>query len=74
MADVLRRMVLEGEGMAWLPKSLIEPELASGTLVPAGGASWTVELELRVYRDAHNKDELIGRLWTHLESMYATPA
>ncbi len=74
MADVLRRMVLEGEGLAWLPKSLIEAELGSGALVPAGGASWIVELELRVYRDALNKDELLGRLWAQLESMYAVPA
>jgi DNA-binding transcriptional LysR family regulator len=70
MADVLKRMALEGEGIAWLPKSLIDSELASGTLVPAGGATWSVELELRVYRDASNRDELIGRLWTHLKSVY----
>jgi DNA-binding transcriptional LysR family regulator len=74
MADVLRRMALEGEGLAWLPKSLIEAELGSGALVPAGGASWTVELELRVYRDAVNKADLLGRLWAQLESLYAGPA
>jgi DNA-binding transcriptional LysR family regulator len=70
MADVLKRMALEGEGIAWLPKSLITSELESGTLVAAGGAGWTVELELRVYRDAFNRDELIGRLWSHLQSVY----
>jgi DNA-binding transcriptional LysR family regulator len=70
MADVLKRMALVGEGIAWLPKSLIASELASGTLVAAGGAAWTVELELRVYRDAFNRDELIGRLWSHLKSVY----
>jgi DNA-binding transcriptional LysR family regulator len=63
-------MALVGEGIAWLPKSLIASELAGGTLVAAGGAAWTVELELRVYRDAFNRDELIGRLWSHLQSVY----
>jgi LysR family transcriptional regulator, hypochlorite-specific transcription factor HypT len=71
MADVLRRVALEGEGIAWLPKSLIDADLASGTLVPAGGAAWTLELELRVYRDASNRDELLSRLWTHLQSVYS---
>jgi hypothetical protein len=48
--------------------------LASGALIAAGGTSWTIELALRVYRDALNRDELIGRLWTHLKSVYAAPA
>jgi DNA-binding transcriptional LysR family regulator len=70
MADVLKRMAVVGEGIAWLPNSLIAPELASGTLVAAGGAAWNVDLELRVYRDASNRDELLGRLWSHLKSVY----
>ncbi|MDB6101543.1 MAG: transcriptional regulator, LysR family [Gammaproteobacteria bacterium] len=70
MADVLKRMVLEGEGIAWLPRSLIDSELAGGNLIAAGGAAWTIELALRVYRDALNRDELTGRLWTHLKSVY----
>jgi DNA-binding transcriptional LysR family regulator len=70
MADVLKRMVLEGEGIAWLPRSLIDSELAGGNLIAAGGAAWTIELALRVYRDALNRDELTGRLWTHLKSIY----
>jgi LysR family transcriptional regulator, hypochlorite-specific transcription factor HypT len=69
MADVLKRMALEGEGIAWLPKSLIETELASGTLVAAGGAGWTLELELRVYRDVFNREDLVSRLWTHLKTL-----
>jgi DNA-binding transcriptional LysR family regulator len=70
MADVLKRISLEGEGIAWLPKSLIEAELKSGTLVAAGGATWTMELELRVFRDAFNREDLTGRLWAHLKTVY----
>jgi DNA-binding transcriptional LysR family regulator len=73
MADVLKRMALEGEGLAWLPRSLIEAELAGGALIASAGASWSVELELRVYRDLANRDELVGRLWTHLKSIYQAP-
>jgi DNA-binding transcriptional LysR family regulator len=66
MADVLKRMALEGEGIAWLPRSLIASELASGALVSAGDGAWLVELELRAYRDSFHRDELIERLWSHL--------
>jgi DNA-binding transcriptional LysR family regulator len=68
MADVLKRMALEGEGLAWLPQSLITSELASGALVSSGGAAWAVELELRVYRDSQNRNELLERLWSHMQS------
>jgi DNA-binding transcriptional LysR family regulator len=70
MADVLKRISLEGEGIAWLPKSLIEAELKSGALVAAGGSAWTMELELRVFRDAFNREDLTGRLWAHLKTVY----
>jgi DNA-binding transcriptional LysR family regulator len=63
-------MVLEGEGVAWLPRSLIETELTGGVLVAAGGVAWTTELELRVYRDVLNREDLVGRLWSHLKTVY----
>jgi LysR family transcriptional regulator, hypochlorite-specific transcription factor HypT len=68
MAEVLKKMVLEGEGIAWLPKSSIQTELQSGELVPAGGKEWTLEVELRVYRDASNRNEFIDTLWRYLRS------
>lgn len=40
MADVLKKLVLNGEGIAWLPKRLIGAELADGSLVPAGDKTW----------------------------------
>jgi DNA-binding transcriptional LysR family regulator len=73
MADVLKRMALEGEGVAWLPKSLIGAELASGALMVAGGDDWTVSLGLNVYRDSMNRDPLLARVWAHLKSAVPAP-
>jgi DNA-binding transcriptional LysR family regulator len=73
MADVLKRMVLEGEGVAWLPKSLITAELASGALASAGGDEWSVPLGLNVYRDSMNRDALLTRVWAHLKSTVPAP-
>jgi LysR family transcriptional regulator, hypochlorite-specific transcription factor HypT len=68
MAEVLKKLVIEGEGIAWLPKSAIVDELSRGTVVSAGPASWNLEVELRVYRDASNRSEFLDTLWQHLRT------
>ncbi len=68
MAEVLKKLVAEGEGIAWLPKSAIAAELAAGDLVPAGGADWNLQIELRVYRDSSNRSEFLDALWHHLRA------
>jgi hypothetical protein len=37
-------------------------------LVPAGASSWNLEVELRVYRDAANRNEFLDSLWQHLRA------
>jgi DNA-binding transcriptional LysR family regulator len=51
LASVLRTMVLDGRGIAWLPRTLVEEDLASGRLVAAAGDDWHVPLEIRLYRE-----------------------
>ncbi|WP_175912205.1 MULTISPECIES: LysR substrate-binding domain-containing protein [unclassified Burkholderia] len=68
MAEVLKKLVMEGEGVAWLPRSAIAAELAVGDLVPAGPAVWNLEIELRVYRDVSNRSEFLDTLWQHLRA------
>ncbi|CAN7459040.1 LysR substrate-binding domain-containing protein [Trinickia sp. LjRoot230] len=72
MAEVLKRLVVEGEGVGWLPKSSIIAELESGELVSAGRAQWQLEIELRVYRDASNHSEFIEKLWDHIRAASQT--
>lgn len=68
MADVLKQLALNGEGVAWLPQSLVAAELAERRLVPAGGASWQLTLELRLYRDRNNDMPRLKALWAYLEA------
>ncbi|WP_370869091.1 LysR family transcriptional regulator [Rhodoferax sp.] len=63
LASVLRTMVLDGRGIAWLPKSLIDEDLASGRLVPAASEEWCVELEIRLYRDRKPMARAAEALW-----------
>ncbi|WP_322015441.1 LysR substrate-binding domain-containing protein [Paraburkholderia sp. J12] len=71
MAEVLKKLVMEGEGIAWLPKSAIAAELAAGELVPAGPSGWNLDVELRVYRDASNRSEFLDTLWQHFRTAAA---
>jgi DNA-binding transcriptional LysR family regulator len=68
MAEVVKKLVMEGDGVAWLPQSTIARELAAGELVPAGPATWRLQIELRVYRDSSNRSEFLDGLWHHLRA------
>lgn len=50
LASVLRTMALDGRGLAWLPKTLIEEDLAAGRLVSISHGAWDVPLDIRLYR------------------------
>ena len=67
MAELLKKMTLAGEGIAWLPHSAIAGELARGELIAAGGGEWRMALEIRVYRDATQRNPLVSTLWKSLQ-------
>jgi LysR family transcriptional regulator, hypochlorite-specific transcription factor HypT len=51
LASVLRKMALDGRGIAWLPRTLIAEDIARGLLVEAAPTSWHIEVQIRLYRD-----------------------
>jgi LysR family transcriptional regulator, hypochlorite-specific transcription factor HypT len=51
LASVLRTMALDGRGLAWLPQLLVGDDIEAGRLVVAAPDDWTIELEIRLYRD-----------------------
>jgi DNA-binding transcriptional LysR family regulator len=71
MAELLKRMALNGHGMAWLPQRSVAEELASGKLTHAcvGSDAWSLELEIRVYRSLQNKRPALTRLWEKLTAI-----
>ena len=50
LATVLRSMAIEGRGVAWLPKSLIEDDLRQRRLIAAAPLSWRIALDIRIFR------------------------
>lgn len=62
-AVLLKTMALEGRGIAWLPLSLIEAELASGALVGAGTQTLNIPVEIRMYRQRAVMSDKAEALW-----------
>lgn len=63
LASVLRSMALDGRGIAWLPKSLIQEDLDAERLVVAASTDWMVDLEIRLYRDRAMIGRAAEALW-----------
>ena len=51
LASVLRTMALDGRGLAWLPQLLVGDDIEGGRLVVAAPEEWSIDLEIRLYRD-----------------------
>ena len=63
LAAVLRTMALDGRGIAWLPQSLIDADLAAGRLRRAGDAAWEVAIEIRLFRPRARLSEAAEQFW-----------
>lgn len=67
MSGALRIRVREGIGIAWLPKSLVAPDLEAGLLAPAGGKRWEVALDIKLFRRRQQTNSLTNKIWAFLE-------
>lgn len=71
MAESLKCMAVEGQGIAWVPRLSMRAELERGELVVCGGTHWHVPLEIRLYRCALVRKANVRLLWRKLESAAA---
>src|SRR4029079_865244 len=73
LASVLKTMALDGRGVAWLPKTLIGEDLASGRLVAVADESWSINVSIRLFRQKSSMHPAAEGLWrTVLESQTPT--
>ena len=63
LASVLRTMALDGRGVAWLPKTLIGDDLAGGRLVAVGDESWSIAVDIRLFRQEATMHPAAERFW-----------
>lgn len=67
MAEVLKRMALQGAGVAWLPRGCIENDVAPSRLAIINGMQWRLPLDIRLYRMTGSRHRLLDELWQHLQ-------
>lgn len=66
MAGALRIRARDGAGVAWLPKSLVAPDLEAGLLAVTGEPDWTIALKIRLYRLQEHTNRFTRDIWAFL--------
>ena len=67
MAGALRIRARAGDGVAWLPRSLVLPDLEGGLLVRTGKPDWVVDLSILLYRNPSRTNRTTRSIWSFLE-------
>jgi DNA-binding transcriptional LysR family regulator len=71
MAEGLKAMALQGQGLAFLPRSAVRKDVQEGRLVAAGDGL-EVLLQIRLYREKPSGKQAFKTpaqaLWSHLQS------
>ncbi len=73
MGGALRIRARSGDGVAWLSQSLVQPDLENKLLVRIGDPDWDVELDIRLYRNANNLNQVTRSIWSFLKGRQAEP-
>ncbi len=60
LAEALKFMALEGHGIAWLPRQLVEADLGAGRLCVVAPE---LPMEIRLYRNAGRSRAVVERVW-----------
>jgi LysR family transcriptional regulator, hypochlorite-specific transcription factor HypT len=66
LAATLMTMAREGHGVAWLPRTLAEDDVARGRLVRAGSEEFDISIEIRLFRSPDCRNPAADDLWARL--------
>lgn len=64
LAAALQTMSRQGQGMAWLPRTMAAEDLAAGHLVDAGGGKFSIPVEIRLFRPLRRRSNTAEAFWT----------
>lgn len=67
LVEALKGMALAGHGVAWLPRTAIEADLAANRLMPCAiDAEYALEVDIRAFRRAERERSIIEHVWRAL--------
>lgn len=73
LAGALRLRARDGLGIAWLPLSLVQPDIEAGLLTWAGRESWAIEVDICIHRLERNTTSVVRDIWQYLERRQDRP-
>ncbi len=68
LAATLLTMARDGHGIAWLPLTLAEEDLARARLVRAGPERFDIPIEIRLFRSPDCRNDAADELWASLSA------
>lgn len=71
LAATLRSLARDARGIAWLPRALVEDDLASGRLVPCADTDWTVEMNIVVVRPNTAQSAQAESFWSRIDEVHS---
>lgn len=74
LSESLRRVALDGTGVAWLPERLVRPDLKAGSLVHLGGEDLEPTVTISAYKLKSTRSEMIEAAWAVLRSHADKPS
>lgn len=66
LTEAIKRRMLSGSGMAWLPESVVSEELAAGRVTQVGGPDWHATLTLSLFCSLERLDRTGKQVWNAL--------
>jgi DNA-binding transcriptional LysR family regulator len=66
LAATLQTMARQGQGLAWLPATMVVDDLAAGRLVEAGGGGHAIAVEIRLFRSTRRRSATAEAFWAAL--------
>ena len=67
MSELLKRMILNGDGVGWLPQYSIQRELDEGRLTILD-ESLSLPIGARLYRSGSRLNRAAERFWQHIKT------
>lgn len=66
LTEAIKRRMLSGSGVAWLPESVVSEEIADGQVVIVGGEDWQATLTLSLFCSLEQLDKTGEKVWNAL--------
>ncbi len=63
IATAIRAMIIEGYGVAWIPKSIVADDLKNGRLMRAAPERDDIALHIKIYRYEQNSEPRTDKFW-----------